>query len=466
MTETKSNNKVTKRTLFLSIFATILCIAMLVGTTLAWFTDSAANTGNKIQAGNLSIDLLEKQNDEYKSIKNSTTPVFDYDKWEPGYTDVENFAVKNTGNLALKYTLSIVPQGDVGDLANVIDVYYAPKDVDVTDRSLTGLTKLGTLADVINGTSGTLMNDTLNENGDMDYATVVLKMQETAGNEYQGKSIGTTFDVSVNATQYTYEKDSFDDQYDKNATFSTPVATKEELKDELTSNKSNINVTLTGDTSLDSGIIGGSNTKTITINGNGNTLTMGNSFNSTLATKNADTKLVLNNVKLAASRAAAPFDIYDLLFDCDVEMNDVTTNRAVCIDEGRTAALNNVTINETNNTADEYALWIVAGANVTMNNCTINAVSTGSNKNRAIAIKDQYVTNPGLTTLSVSNTKIASQKKAAILVTSTGGANITLDNVDISGVQADSTNAVWNDSDRTSSFSLINVTGGTVIPEP
>ena len=42
-------------------------------------------------------------------------------------------------------------------------------------------------------------------------------MQETAGNKYQGASLGGTFDIELNATQYTYEEDAFDNQYDKGA---------------------------------------------------------------------------------------------------------------------------------------------------------------------------------------------------------------------------------------------------------
>ena len=52
--------KNTKRSLLLSVLALILCCALLAGTTLAWFTDTASSGVNKIQAGNLDIEVLHR----------------------------------------------------------------------------------------------------------------------------------------------------------------------------------------------------------------------------------------------------------------------------------------------------------------------------------------------------------------------------------------------------------------------
>ena len=64
---------------------------MLIGTTFAWFTDEVKSVNNKIVAGTLKIDLevLEKDNVNWTSIKDSPKAIFDYEKWEPGYTDVK-----------------------------------------------------------------------------------------------------------------------------------------------------------------------------------------------------------------------------------------------------------------------------------------------------------------------------------------------------------------------------------------
>ena len=52
-----TNRKSTKRALLGSVMAMVLCLAMLVGATFAWFTDTASTGVNKIQAGNLDIEI-------------------------------------------------------------------------------------------------------------------------------------------------------------------------------------------------------------------------------------------------------------------------------------------------------------------------------------------------------------------------------------------------------------------------
>ena len=79
--------KLNVKTLIASVIAIVICFTTLIGSTYAWFTDSATSSNNKIIAGTLKVDLelLDKQNG-WKSIKNDNTPIFDCDKWEPGYT--------------------------------------------------------------------------------------------------------------------------------------------------------------------------------------------------------------------------------------------------------------------------------------------------------------------------------------------------------------------------------------------
>ena len=225
-----TNQKSTKRAIIVSLISILLCFTMLLGSTYAWFTDEVISKGNKIQAGRLEIDMLVRnENGEYISVKNDNTPIFDYALWEPGYTAVANVKVKNTGTLALQYGLQIITDGLVetllnGDimLSDVIDVYYAPSEVILADRAAVNaaigtdknatLRFVGTLTDIIFG--GTMIKDTLLATEE-DYATIVLKMRETAGNEYKNLSVGTSFDFKLYANQYTYEPDSFDNQYDK-----------------------------------------------------------------------------------------------------------------------------------------------------------------------------------------------------------------------------------------------------------
>ena len=49
--------RVTKRAILASLLSVAVCTSMLIGTSYAWFTDSASSTGNKIKAGTLSFLL-------------------------------------------------------------------------------------------------------------------------------------------------------------------------------------------------------------------------------------------------------------------------------------------------------------------------------------------------------------------------------------------------------------------------
>ena len=99
----------TKRALLTSVLAIVACVAMLIGSTFAWFTDTASTGVNKIQAGNLDIKL------EYKNTKDgpfteakADTKVFDENAlWEPGHVEYVVLRISNAGSLALKYKLGI-----------------------------------------------------------------------------------------------------------------------------------------------------------------------------------------------------------------------------------------------------------------------------------------------------------------------------------------------------------------------
>ena len=67
--------------------------------------------------------------------------------------------------------------------------------------------------------------------------------------------------------------------------------------------------------------------------------------------------------------------------------------------------------------------------------------------------------------MNVDGLKVKSQKKAAIVVKSTKGADITLKNVDLSEVAADTENAVWVDSSTKQYAGLVSVTGASMIVE-
>lgn len=196
-----SNTKLTKHALIVSIMAMLLCVAMLVGTTFAWFTDTASTAVNKIQAGNLDVALEMKDasgnwvNAEGQTLswkKAAGAPAGEQVLWEPGCTyELPELRIVNNGNLALKYRIVII--GIVGN-AKLLEA------IEFTYGGVNDINAEYTLA------PGATSND------------IVIKghMREDAGNEYQGLSIDG-IGITVVATQYTYEYDSTTNQYDKDA---------------------------------------------------------------------------------------------------------------------------------------------------------------------------------------------------------------------------------------------------------
>ena len=214
--------------------------------------------------------------------------------------------------------------------------------------------------------------------------------------------------------------------------------------------------------------LGGPETTVINIDGNDNALTVNSTYRNHIWTDN-NAKIVLKNVTMDSNYkvGGSTWDDYGLIFDCPTEFTNVTFNRQLALSQPYKHILNNVTINQTAATGDMYALWIEAGADVTFNGGTVNAINPNSgSKNRAIKIADEYITDPQLTKLNVSGVTFKSQKKAAVLVTSTAGADIIWGTGnDINNVAADHTNAVWNDSGRTAAWNLVTVTGCTKFQE-
>jgi len=223
--------KATKRALISSVIALFLCFSMLLGTTFAWFTDSVTSSGNIIQSGTLKIGMHWAEGDEdpasvtYQDA--SVGAIFNNKKWEPGYAEAKHVKITNDGTLALRYKLLIVANGTVSELANVIDVYYLDTAAKVDRATLNAATPICTLADLIADPDGAAYGvllpagatATAGEDVGSKTVTIALKMRESAGNEYQGLSIGTDFSVQLLATQLSYESDSFDNGYDTEATF-------------------------------------------------------------------------------------------------------------------------------------------------------------------------------------------------------------------------------------------------------
>ena len=256
-----SNRKATKRALLTSVMALVMCVVMLVGTTFAWFTDTASTGVNKIQAGNLDVAL------EYATAWNEDGSVKDWDNaegktlqfkkaagaeseqvlWEPGCRyELPELRVVNNGNLALKYMIKVTGIKGDAKLNDVIDWNIEYGTTEVKDGTGDGA--------VVTGYS-------LNP-GASDVVKIMGVMDENAGNDYQGLSIDG-ISITVYATQMTAEFDSIDNQYDKNAQYPTDA---DALQNALTVGG---NIVLAGDADPAAAIVAN---KTATINANGKTI--------------------------------------------------------------------------------------------------------------------------------------------------------------------------------------------------
>ncbi len=254
MTKTKS----TKRALLMSALALLACVSMLVGSTFAWFTDSVTSSGNKIQAGTLKIDLeLLNKDGSWTSLKGNDTPIFNYDRWEPGFTDVKILKVENEGTLALKWVASFrTAAAEIGELAEAIDVYVKPSATELaysTDRaSVEDWENVGSLDKFIETLSATTYGSLTPKGtaGDTAYLGIALKMREEAGNEYQ-EAFLNPFDIVILATQNTVEEDSFNNQYDKEALYADHFAgTAVGLQDAIDAAGDGETIALTDDINL------------------------------------------------------------------------------------------------------------------------------------------------------------------------------------------------------------------------
>ena len=368
-----TNSKHTKRALLASILSVVVCAAMLAGSTFAWFTDSVTSAGNIIKSGNLDV-ALEWANGtealdtaEWKDA--STNAIFNYNLREPGYTEARHVRISNKGNLALKYEIRIAANGEVSKLADVIDVYYIKDGKQITSRTgLTDENKIGTLSQVLANPYAAKGHILAGENA-VDVATIALKMQESAGNEYQGLAIGSDFSIQLVATQYTSESDSFDDQYDKDAPLNfVPVATADELTKAVADGE---NVSLTAPIELSERL---EVKKDITINGNGNAITIPTDRVINLANIAEPITVTLNNVDLNGPTQGTytrGISIYDVpkvkvvMDNCSLSANYYAINLA--------SAAPNAEIVVKNTTLTGWCAFQTHSpySNVTFENCTL-----------------------------------------------------------------------------------------------
>lgn len=222
----------TKKALRGSLLALFLCIVLLIGTTFAWFTDTASTGVNKIQAGNLDVELEYSHNMVDWQAANENTQMFDDDVlWEPGHTEVVYLRVRNAGNLALKYNIATNSYDMERGKNAAGDLFYIDQYLKIgTAQTDTAFANREAAIAAIADNEKTIAKETqiskdwtvLKAGEESKPTAVVLYMPTTVGNEANNvqswrkpslKGLG----LVVNATQATVESDSFNNTYDENA---------------------------------------------------------------------------------------------------------------------------------------------------------------------------------------------------------------------------------------------------------
>ncbi len=232
-----TNTKTTKRALFASTLSLLLCIAMLVGSTFAWFTDTASTGINKITAGNLDVELEYFDGTAWTAVDPEASLFQSADEtlWEPGHTEYVNLRIRNAGSLALQYDFRIgtygaadgvTPEktfinqdGDPFKLSDYLIVNQLEGTVEPTDREDLWLDSsleeaaLGRLDGT--GAAGVLLS------GEVKELTLAVYMPTFVGNEANQSTEDAAIEkanvylgLDLMATQTPYEYDSFNNKYD------------------------------------------------------------------------------------------------------------------------------------------------------------------------------------------------------------------------------------------------------------
>ena len=349
---TKSNS--TKRALISSTLAILMCVAMLIGTTFAWFTDTASTAVNKIQSGKLDVALEMRDSDgNWVSAEGKTLTFKTKDNrsakdilWEPGCTyELPELRVVNKGNLALKY--KVVVSGIQGDA----------KLNEVIDWSMT---VDGSPAEDLNS----IIDKILEPEADSGSIIISGHMDESAGNDYQNLSIDGIA-VTVYATQAVSEYDSYENTYDKKAEYGELVTTKEEFTAALAAGK---DVILAADITLESEL---NINKNAAIYGNGHTVMSG-----------APVRVASgNNVTFKNVR-----------FDAPVNAKNNASNLYASGLKG-TLVLDGCVFSGTQ--WDSVQILPETGAEIVINNCKfeLNSAAPASNKTRFIHIEAKQDSN-------------------------------------------------------------------------
>ena len=386
---TKANS--TKKALLSSAFAILICVAMLIGTTFAWFTDTASTGVNKIQAGNLDIEVKYTLDGDNWNDLDGATDIFQKGLWEPGHTEVVALKFKNNGNLALKYSINM----------NIVDETVGINKSE-QEYKLSDYLKVKTLSqeasgigDICIGMAFSARNDGLGYTATANFkdATVLdhdlflapgevgnylimkVYMPETVGNEANAisteKAAFINFGLNVVATQIPYEKDSFGNTYDKDATYPVIVSNQQQANDAITNatdKKVNISIASGQTITLDNGIANeGDKSRDITFSGNGSqtvdAITNAVSAEGGQLNYQRGSSFTFENLTIQAGEGN-----FDGIVCNELTFKDCTIKGKLTL-YGKATFINCVF---DNTMANQYSIWTWGGTDVTFEGCTFN----------------------------------------------------------------------------------------------
>ena len=342
-----TNRKSTKRALLGSIMAMVLCLAMLIGATFAWFTDTASTGVNKITSGNLDVEIVNKEGEKVTSLKwvKAEGAAAESVLWEPGCRyQLEPFQIVNNGNLALKYKLVITGLTGDADLLKVIQFTYTIGDETLDLAGEGHLTAKGT------------------DGAKSQPITITGAMDTAAGNEYMNKKLDN-ISITVVATQDTVESDSFGTQYDKDAEYPVAVTTGDELQAIVNNATAPVNIVLANDITTNNFVIPAD--KDVTLDLNGRTV------------KNDESHTILNqgHLTLTDSSANKSGQIVSLKGNTAALRNG---DNAVCVVEGGTISRDGANGN-TWHVVENFGKMTFNGGEVVLKNGNGFAITNGWN---------------------------------------------------------------------------------------
>ncbi len=387
-----TSSKSTKRALISSAFAILMCVAMLIGTTFAWFTDTASTGVNKIQAGNLDIEVEYTLDGEEWAKLDESADLFGDGIFEPGYTRVVAFRISNKGNLALKYNMSmnlvsetkgVNKAGKEFALSDYLKVKTSPiQQVNQIGNIMVGIAFDRNASKAIGWNPETnfkdakvMTNDHILSAGLQVYFIMQVYMPESVGNE--ANAIGTektpSIDFGINfvATQATVESDSYDNKYDKDATYPVIVSNQQQANDAITNatdKKVNISIASGQTITLDNGIANeGDKSRDITFSGNGSQTV--DAITNTVSAEGGQlnyqrgSSFTFENLTIQAGEGN-----FDGIVCNELTFKDCTIKGKLTL-FGKATFINCVF---DNTMANQYSIWTWGGTDVTFENCTFN----------------------------------------------------------------------------------------------